>query len=355
MLRRQGNPPGSVFRGNESMRFMTMVVMLGVLFLLIARSGDPNTWTWLTNGTGAVKQHDSIASTGNKNNKEQTSGSSETSVSSQADISTAKLPISSVVTDEDPEEADAAREQFQVIIDGTEKMQPQEMFAYKRVLGWVQNQSFAEMNRRAGKDVVLNKFYQSPDEYRGQLFEFDLTAHLIRDLDEKYNGVELFDIWGTTEESGEWLYNGVIIGLPKGMPIGRNIYEKVTFVGYFFKLQGYQPAGAKANAKSLKAPLFVGRLIWHPVGKPQARSSDWTWGLILLAGFVIFLMIRWGLLLRGGRSRLFSPPTVQANPGGNPVEDWLAKVETDEPDEPAERDNFHGDSDSQPGGPDNPI
>jgi hypothetical protein len=184
--------------------------------------------------------------------------------------------------------------------------------------------------------VEFNKFYQSPDEYRGQLFEFDLTVQMIRDLDEKYNGVELFDVWGTTEESGAWLYNGVIIGLPKGMPIGRKIHEKVTFVGYFFKLQGYQPAGVKANAKSLKAPLFLGRLIWHRIEIAQTRHSDWTWGLILLAGFVIFLIIRWGLLLRGGRGRLFSPPTVQAKPGVNPVEDWLAKVETDEADKSAE-------------------
>ena len=205
------------------------------------------------------------------------------------------------------------------------------------------------MNRRAGRDVAFNKFYQSPDKYRGQLFGFDLTANLIRDLDEKYNGVELYDIWGSTEESGTWLYNGVVLGLPKGMPIGRNIYEKVTFAGYFFKLQGYQPAGAKANAKSLKAPLFVGRLIWHPAVKPQARRSDWTWGFFLLAGFVIFLIIRWGMLLRGGRRRLFESPRLQAQPGGNPVEDWLEKVETDKA---PQGDDFQGDWDSQSNSPD---
>ena len=318
------------------MRLMTMVVMLGVVFLLITRSRDPNTWAWLANDTGPANQHDSLASAGNNNNKEQTTGSSETSVSSQADISKAQLPISSDVTDEDPEEADAAKEQFQAVIDGTEKMEPQEMFAYKRVLSWVQNQTFAEMNRRAGKDVAFNKFYQSPDKYRGQLFKFEMTAQLIRDLDEKYNGDVLFDIWGATEESGVWLYNVVIIGLPKGMPIGRNIKEKVSFAGYFFKLQGYQPAGAKPDAKPLKAPLFVGRLIWRPAGNLRARASDWTWGLFLLAG--------WGLLLRGGRNRLFETPRLQAKPRGNPVEDWLENVESDEVDEPPDDNHLPGDS-----------
>jgi hypothetical protein len=346
-MRRQANPPASVFRGNELMRLMTMVVMLGVVFLLITRSRDPKFWAWIASDSGPVDHHDSPTSTGNQNNKEQTSGSSETSATTQADK--AKLPKPNSVTDEDPEEAEAAKEQFQALIDGTEKLEPQEMFAYNRVLSWVQNQTLAEMEHRAGKNVAFNKFYQSPDKYRGQLFEFELTAHLIRDLDEKYNGVELFDIWGATEESGQWLYNAVVIDLPKGLPVGRNIYEKLAIVGYFFKLQGYQPAGAIANAKPLKAPLFVGRVIWRPAEKPQARRSDWTWALFLLAGFVIFLIIRWGLLLRGGRRRLFESPKLQANHGGNPVEDWLEKVETDEA---AEGDDFHGDWDSQSNSPD---
>ena len=203
------------------------------------------------------------------------------------------------VTDEDPEEADAAKEQFQAVIDGTEKLEPQEMFAYNRVLSWVQNQTFAQMSRRAGKDVAFNKFYQSPDKYRGQLFEFELTAQLIRDLDEKYNGDELYDVWGATEESGVWLYDGVVIDLPKGMPIGRDVYEKVTLVGYFFKMQGYQPAGAKAQCQAAESALVRGAVDLASDRKfSRPRPSDWTWGLFLLAGFVIFLIIRWGLLLR---------------------------------------------------------
>jgi hypothetical protein len=346
MLRHQANTPRSLFRGNEFMRLMTMVVMLGVIVLLIARSRDPNTWTWLTSDSGPADQHDTLASAGDKNNKEQTSASPETGESAQADVSKAKLPMPSGITDEDPEEADAAKEQFQAVIDGMEAMEPQEMFAYNRVLSWVQNQTFADLSRRAGKDVAFNKFYHSPDKYRGQLFKFEMTAQLIRDLDKKYNGDELYDIWGATDETGVWLYNLVIIGLPKGLPVGRNLQEKVDFAGYFFKLQGYQPADAKPDAKPLKAPLFVGRLTWHPPGSLRARTSDWTWGLFLLGGFVIFLMIRWGLLLRAGRSRLFETPRLQAKPGGNPVEDWLENVKTDDVNEAADDNNLHGDSDS---------
>jgi hypothetical protein len=331
MRRYQQSPPRVFFRGNELMRLLTMVGMLGVLLLLIVRSADPHTWSWLVNDNGVVNQYETTTSAGDTNNNENKSGSSETNVSSQADISNAKLPITNEVADEDPEEADAAKEQFQAVLDGTEKLEIQEMFAYRRVLSWVQNQTFAEMNRRASKEAILNRFYQTPDKYRGQLFKFDLTANLIRNLDEKYNGVDLYDVWGTTGESGQWFYNCVVEDIPKEMPVGRNVYEKVTFVGYFFKLQGYQPAGAKPNAAPLKAPLFVGRLIWYRDATPPPRQMDWSWGLLLLAGFLIILIIRWGLLLWGSRRRLFAPSIAPEKSADNPVDDWLANVQTDEP------------------------
>ncbi len=176
-----------------------------------------------------------------------------------------------------------------------------------------------------------------------------------RILEYTHKDLTLYEVWGWTEESRSWPYVGVVLDLPKGMPIGANVYEQVTLVGYFFKMQGYLEAGAKPRAAPLQAPLFVGRLIWRPAAKPQARSSDWSWGLFLLAGFVVFLIIRWGLLLWGGRRRLFESPRLQAKPGGNPVEDWLENVETDEAAEPAESENLHGDWDSKPGGPNNPI
>jgi len=71
------------------------------------------------------------------------------------------------------------------------------------------------------------------------------------------------------------------------------------------------------------------------------NNSEWIYGQITTADFFDVLGVKPVL----GRTFL---PEEDRKPGGNPVEDWLAKVETDEP---AEGDNLHGDSDSQPGGP----
>ena len=90
------------------------------------------------------------------------------------------------------------------------------------------------------------------------------------------------------------------------MPIGPDVYETVTLVGYFFKMQGYMEAGAKPRAAPLQAPLFVGRLIWYRDRNTSSHVKRiGLGGLFLLAGFVIFLIIRWGLLLWGSRRRLY--------------------------------------------------
>jgi hypothetical protein len=357
-MRCQPNPPRSAFRGNELLRLITMVVMLGVIFLLIARSRDPNTWTWLTNGVGASNPQNSPAaikskSDGNRKDKQndankkkvdeslkqaETGKSVESNESAQGQKAKEALPEPGEATDLDSEEFDAFREDFSVITDGSLSIPEMEMRAYNRLLGWVRNQTTAEMRRRAKKAPVYTQFYQSPEKYRGQLFEMELNVRRI--LDYKHMGLKLYEVWGWTEESRSWPYVGVVLDLPKGMPIGADVYEQVTLVGYFFKMQGYMEAGAKPRAAPLQAPLFVGRLIWRPAVKPQARPSDWTWGIFLLAGFVIFLIIRWGLLLQRGRRRLFESPKLQAKSGGNPVEDWLEKVETDET---AQEDNSQGD------------
>jgi len=49
-----------------------------------------------------------------------------------------------------------------------------------------------------------------------------------------------------TQELGQYNpQNDVLTAhLPEGMPIGPNVYERAAFTGYFFKVQGYQAAGA---------------------------------------------------------------------------------------------------------------
>jgi len=312
MRHRQLNAPRSIFRGNDLMRLLTMIVMLGVILLLIVRSRDPNTWSWLVNDTGANKPIES--------NKSALAGKPKETA-----------PASGGPTDQDPEESEAIQEEFQAVADAKLSIAPEEMPAYNRLLQWVRNQTLSEMRRRAKKDAVFTQLYQSPERYRGQLFELELNVRRI--LKYTHKDLTLYEVWGWTSESRSWLYVGVVLDLPEGMPIGPDVYETATLVGYFFKMQGYMEAGAKPRAAPLQAPLFVGRLIWHPAEKPQARSSDWSWGLFLLAGFLIFIIIRWGLLLWGSRRQSFTQPTGQVKSGANPVEEWLANADSDDSDD----------------------
>jgi hypothetical protein len=335
MRHKRLQPPPSLFHGNEMMRLLTMVGMMGVLLLIIARSRDPNTWSWLAGN--AESSHPSSMAESDENQdasqKSAVQGRRSDKNRREGDLPKDNISEDFSGADLDPEESDAIKEEFQAVSDGTENILPEEMSAYNRLLRWVEKQTLSELRGRAKKDYSFTRFYQSPDEYRGQLFEIQLTVHLVRDLDKKFDDKELYDFWGSTDESGEWLYNGVFFDLPKGMPVGRKIYEKVTFVGYFFKLQGYLPGSAKPNAALLKAPLLVGRLIWHPTETSKTQPTDWSWGIYLLAAFVIFLIIRWGLFFHGRSRRGPTQSTLPIKPDRRMVDQWLSETDTGGPGE----------------------
>jgi hypothetical protein len=362
MRRNRLCPPGTLFHGNEWLRLATMIVMLGVIFLMIERSRDPNTWTWLAadTPTGDVQNSPPAEKNGLDDNNDTNKPNSTKSphpnplpkgegTSSIDSMSETTKPASDLglggPSDQDPQEAEAVKEEFQAVSDGTLSIQREEMAAYHRLLKWTENQPLAEMLKRAKKDSVLTQFYQSPDKYRGQLFTLELNVRRI--LKYSDNGIALYEVWGWTSESRTWLYVGVVIDLPKGMPIGPDVYENATLVGYFFKMQGYLEAGAKPHAAPLQAPLFVGRLIWRPTEKPQAQHADGFWGLFLLIAFLAFITFRWGLLLWDRIRRSPAVPAGPAKSNSKAVEDWLANTQSDnltEEDKPQE------DADSQHGG-----
>jgi hypothetical protein len=345
MRYKRQQPPTSLFHGNEMMRLLTMVGMMGVLLLVIARSRDPNTWSWLAGDAESSFPSSTPASDENQDTSQKSTvhapGRQSEEVRGEGGATKDYIPEDFSGTDLDPEESDAIKEEFQAVSDGTESILPEEMPAYNRLLRWVEKQTLSEMRGRAKKDYAFTRFYQSPDEYRGQLFEIQLTVHLIRDLDKKFDDKELYDFWGATDESGEWLYNGVFFDLPKGMPVGRKIYEQVTFVGYFFKLQGYLPAGGKPNSARLKAPLLVGRLIWHPTDTSKTQPTDWSWGLYLLAAFVIFLIVRWGLFFHGRSRQAPAQSALPIKPDAAVVDQWLSEADTSGM---GEKENSDGDS-----------
>jgi hypothetical protein len=191
-------------------------------------------------------------------------------------------------TDEDPQEKAAAEEEFQALTDGSLGILPEEMFAYRRIFGWVERQSFAEMKARAERDVPLDGLMRNPSKFRGKLLQVDLNVRQAIPVDGKTLGVEtVYELRGFSEDSGAWLYFVIVPSLPEGAKTGANIEERMRVEGYFFKLHGYLEAGAKPRAAPLKAPLLLGRAHRLQPSAAKTKPADNTWLYYAAAVFVL--------------------------------------------------------------------
>ena len=215
-----------MFRGAELPRLMTGIVMLAVLYMLYGWMRDANSWRWLAHDDG--KPAPAVKRLGRERRRP-----------------VEPLPAATGPTDEDPDQAATAREEFQAVTDGTLKLGPEEMEPYDRLVFWVKNQSFARLRQRAQPDLLFTNFYDEADKYRGQLVTLEMNVRRILDAGKNRDGSQLYEVWGFTTESRDRLYVAIVVDLPKGMPIGPSVHEKAMFAGYFLKLQGYQSAGAK--------------------------------------------------------------------------------------------------------------
>ncbi len=302
-------PPG-MFRGAELPRLLSGLVMLALIYQLIAWARNSDTWQWW------VKE-----------------GSTAAQVAKQAGPpapeQTPKLPPATGPTDEDPDQAETAREEFQAVTDGSLTLGPEEMEPYDRLVFWVKNQSVARLRQRARSDLLFTNFYDEANKYRGQLVTLEMNVRRILGAGKNRDGTQLYEVWGFTTESRDRLYVAIVVDLPKGMPIGPAVYEKARFTGYFFKLQGYHASGARAGAVPDRSPLLIGRLEWQPAAvaaPPLDNTQEWTWGVSLLAVIAAILVLRWGYskwLRPRPAARSMIPDAASGE--AIPIEAWLER------------------------------
>ena len=302
-------PPRGIFRGAELTRLITGIVLLVVLYILIIEARDVNAWRWLAPESLAISQ--------------------ERTPKAPKGLSPATGP-----TDEDPDRADAAREEFQAITDGTLTLGPEEMEPYDRLVSWVKNQSFARLSQRARSDLLFTNFHDEPDKYRGQPATLELNVRRILDAGKNRDGVHLYEVWGFTTESRDRLYVAIVADLPDGMPIGPSVYEKAKFAGYFLKLQGYHAVGAGPGAVPDRSPLLIGRLQWTPppvVKSPISGRQEWFWGLGLLAVIALAIGFRW-IYQKSSRSKSALHIKIPEPASGEviPIEKWLDQSDFNE-------------------------
>ncbi|MDZ4820323.1 MAG: hypothetical protein SGJ20_15255 [Planctomycetota bacterium] len=290
-----------------------------------AKTDSTVSTTVAISATPAEKQSDASVSSPKVSAPEQ-------SKQARLDRARKELADAGLYTDEDPEERSAALEEFQAVMDGSLEIQPEEMPAYKRVLTWVKNQPL-EMLRDRAISVSMNELMLDPEVHRGQIIRLPLNVRRIRKFEVPSAPAGLttfYEVWGWNSDSGSWLYVGITPFLPKGMPIGTLVNERVVFYGYFFKLQGYYETGAKVRDGVLRAPLLVGRMEWDRTDYAAQSSSEqfqtptiWVLGSLgVLTAVYMFFRV---LLSRRRRG----PAIAAATGADKDVSNWLADPSAD--------------------------
>jgi len=250
--------------------------------------------------------------------------------------------------DRNDEERSAFRWETQGMADQSTLIQGFELPAYRRLFKWITSQSTEELARRNPPDAVFQQLAQHSDKYRGELLTLELTVRRVeKDPVDAGNpaGVEhVYQLWGWPTSGRGWLYDIVTPELPPGFPVEPDIYQTVRVYGYFFKLQGYQPANAKPNARPLVAPLIVGKLVWEPT-TPTANPAEQALSLVFLVGggLIVLCAIGYWFVAARRKKKQLPPPSGEVDwPADRAAESFADHDDDDGPDEPrrSNRGNF---------------
>jgi hypothetical protein len=389
-------------------RIMTMTLMLAIMAMIYMRLRDPSTWRWFAHDgepqTQIAAQDDAAIvkklaavvaakptvaqptaaqattqqATAAKTTAAQptaaqpnsTQPASKPSAASSADKSApAQPPVQQAAgevaasdesaplppellptgpTDLDPIEQDDIQQSISVVTDGGLKTLPEEMPAYRQILGWVDHQPLQLLRKRAKKDVTYSDFRLSPETMRLQIVELKLhVLQIIHLTNPPKNGISepmtspedqpLYEIRGFTEEGGSNLFFGIVVGLPDGMPIGTDVNVEVRLVGYFFKLQGYRSAQQMMEAErtrkktvALQAPVIIGRLVW--IAAPQTTTAKSpVWLLVTIGSVAMVLVIGWVLWCMRKPRQPFLPAVTLSqdlDPDRPAVDSWLDQAQS---------------------------
>ncbi len=169
--------------------------------------------------------------------------------------------------------------EFQAVTDRTTELGAEEMPAYWQLVRDAEDTSFEELKCQPHVQASYSQLLQSPETFRGQLLQKELNVRrvLAYDVEQGTRPTQrLYEVWGWADDAPGNLYVMVTTELPDGMKIGASVFERAKFCGYFFKLQGYIPAGAEAKLAPRAAPLLIGRMIRGTLPtRSFASEKDW--------------------------------------------------------------------------------
>jgi hypothetical protein len=325
------------FRRAELPRLASAIILLTLVCALMYRSRDPHMWAWLTTDG-------SSDSSGSEKNGQPSNAATDPVTSLPTGPQTPD-PINENTEPREDEQGEAERLKglLEVVTDGTLWLHKREMPAYWQILTKVRKRTLESLQSEARSGVKFNDLFSSPRAHRGQLVKIDLNVRrVIKAPVEKDNsaGIEqLYELWGPSDETKAWPFVAVTPDLPPGMPVAENVEERVTVVGYFFKLQGYQAAASKPNSRPLVAPLLIGKIVWHGQPPRQAAESGW-FDHLFVAGLVLAGVLLGARILFALRPGKKTPKRENTDKSEN-LRDWFrdSQIAKDNPSsaEPGDR------------------
>jgi len=143
---------------------------------------------------------------------------------------------------------------------------------------------------------------------------------------------EIYDARGSTEDSKVYPYIVLFCDRPPKLPLGSDIFEEATFVGYFFKQMSYRDGLDTRRA----APILIGRLRWQVNVARQALHSNRSqahevWPVLIGGGvFLAGVIGIWVYRARHPRKR--NDPALD-HVDEKDVEKWIDQIGQDEPEE----------------------
>ncbi len=205
---------------------------------------------------------------------------------------------------------------------------------------WAMNQPYERLIARSEqhRNPTFGQFIGDPNGERGKLFQMDIHLRRVvkydvqmklHDEDGPQQAVQLYEMWGYTDESRNHLYQFIIYDPPAGMPIAGDVREEVHCVGYFFRIQGYE-APRMAN-KRLFAPSFIGRVAWKARGPSAAvGAAEWPFFIILAGGAALVACIYVGFVVFRSRRSVAEITTDMPIPASITIDDWLDEASEQE-------------------------
>ena len=232
--------------------------------------------------------------------------------------------------------------EFQALTD-KRPIQLRESAAYGELLRRARETPADKLAASSRRDILYTHLWERPKLYRGVPVHIEGTAKRILTYEvnpELAPKGRLFEAWVYSDENRAFPYVLIFEEPPADLPLGHDLFHRVTFDGYFMKLLSYQ-AGDNLRA----APLLIGRLRSIP---PQADApapmvelrnfSRRNGFVIVFVLLFVYLAIRVFFQIRKALAPSRPPrdpfPIDQALPPDQ-VSEWLENLSDEKPDRPA--------------------